>query len=237
MKIRIKGFIQNSLLDWEGKIVSTLYTPYCNFRCPYCQNSGLVLNPDQYETVSFETIADYLSKNKSWVDGICLTGGEPCFFEDLLDFIKRIHDMGTQVKLDTNGTFPDMLRKVLEMGIVDYVAMDIKGPLDFQAYSRSAGIRNGKLLEKVKETIKLIMNSGVDYEFRTTVVPTLHEEADIIKIAKYIEGARKFALQNFSNRETLDPEFEKIKPYDIAQLKEMSKSASSFVKECLVRGK
>ena len=236
MKIKIKGFIQNSLLDWEGKIVSTLYTPYCNFRCPYCQNAGLILSPAQYETFSFEVIADYLSKHKGWVDGICLTGGEPCLFDNLPDFIKGIRDIGMQVKLDTNGTFPDMLRRVLEMGIVDYVAMDIKGPLDSQVYSRSTGIRNGKLFEKVKETIKLIMESGIDYEFRTTVVPTLHEKADIIKIARYIEGARKYALQNFSNRETLDPEFGKIKPYDIEELKEMGKSASSYVKECVVRG-
>ncbi len=237
MKIKIKGFIQNSLLDWEGKIVSTLYTPYCNFKCPYCQNSGLVLNPDQYDTVSFETIADYLSEHRDWVDGVCLTGGEPCFFEDLPDFIKRIRHVGMQVKLDTNGTFPGMLRRVLDINIVDYVAMDIKAPLDFQAYSKSAGTKNGKLLEKVKESIKLIMKSGVDYEFRTTVVPTLHEKADIVKIAKHIEGASKYALQNFSNRETLDPEFEKIKPYDIEELKEMCERASSYVKVCLVRGK
>ena len=237
MKIKIKGFIQNSLLDWEGKIVSTLYTPYCNFRCPYCQNSGLILNPDQYETFSFEVITDYLSKNKGWVDGICLTGGEPCFFEDMPDFIRGIRDIGMQVKLDTNGTFPDMLMRVLEGNIVDYVAMDIKAPLDLEAYSKSAGVKNGKLFEKVKKTIKLIMESGIDYEFRTTVVPTLHEKADIIKIAKYIEGARKFALQNFSNRETLDPEFEKIKPHHIEELEEMCKSGSSYVKECVVRGK
>lgn len=236
MKIEIKGFIQNSLLDWEGKIVSTLYTPYCNFRCPYCQNAGLILNPDQYETVRFGVITEYLSKYKAWVDGICLTGGEPSFFEDLPDFIKGIRDIGMQVKLDTNGTFPDMLRRVLEMNIVDYIAMDIKAPLDLQVYSRSTGIRNGKLFEKVKETIKLIMESGIDYEFRTTVVPTLHEKPDIIKIAKHVEGARKYALQNFSNRETLDPEFGKIKPYNIEELEEMCRSASPYVKECVVRG-
>lgn len=240
MKLLIKGFIQNSLLDWDGKIVSTLYTPYCNFRCPYCQNAGLVLAPEKLETIPFKVITDYLKKNKKWVDGICLTGGEPCIFKDLPEFIKRIKDTGVMVKFDTNGAFPEILKKLIEEKLVEYIALDIKAPLEEEAYARSVGVDNKYILyilERVKESIKIIMNSGIDYEFRTTVVPTLHTEEDIEKIAKFIKRAKKYALQNFSAQgEILDPKFKNIKPYDTETLNKMRDLAASYVDKCVVRG-
>ncbi|MCK4904705.1 anaerobic ribonucleoside-triphosphate reductase activating protein [bacterium] len=237
MKLQIKGFIQNSLLDWDGKIVSTLYTPYCNFRCPYCHNGGLVLEPEKLESITFEEIKDYLEKNKKWVDGICLTGGEPCIFKDLPEFIQKIRDIGVMVKFDTNGTFPEMLQRIIDKKLVEYIAMDIKAPLDSEAYARSIGVGNKYMLDRIKKTIKIIMNSGLDYEFRTTVVPTLHTEEDIEKIAKSIKGAKKYALQNFSNKgEILDPKFAEIKPYYIETLQKMCDLASSYVDKCVVRG-
>ncbi len=237
MKILIKGLIETSLLDWEGKIVSTLYTPYCNFRCPYCQNAGLVLNPHQYETIPFEVISTLLTSHQNWIDGICLTGGEPCFFEDLAEFLKKIRNLSMEIKLDTNGTFPEMLRRVMDMGLVDYVAMDIKAPLNLNAYEKSTKIKNKELLEKVKESVNLIIDSGVDYEFRTTVVPGLHNEEDILEIAREIEGAKRYALQNFSNRETMDPEFQKIAPYKIEELEKIRQLSLQYVQCCVVRGK
>jgi len=237
MKILIKGMIETSLLDWDGKIVSTLYMPYCNFRCPYCQNAGLVLNPDQYETISFEVISDFLLSHRNWIDGVCLTGGEPCFFEDLTEFLEKIRNLGMQIKLDTNGTFPEALKRVIDMNLIDYVAMDIKAPLTFDAYKKSARIRSKELFDRVRESVNLIVNSGVDYEFRTTVVPTLHNPEDIVDIAREIEGARKYALQNFSNRETMDPEFQKITPYKSEELQEIRKRALQYVQSCVVRGK
>ena len=237
MKILIKGMIETSLLDWDGKIVSTLYTPYCNFRCPYCQNAGLVLNPDQYETISFELISDFLLSHRNWIDGVCLTGGEPCFFEDLTEFLEKIRNLGMQIKLDTNGTFPEVLKRAIDMDLIDYIAMDIKAPLTFDAYKKSARIRSKELFDRVRESVNLIVNSGVDYEFRTTVVPTLHSPEDIVDIAREIEGARKYALQNFSNRETMDPEFQKIVPYKNEELQEIRKRALPYVQSCVVRGK
>jgi pyruvate formate lyase activating enzyme len=237
MKLLIKGFIQNSLLDWDGKIVSTLYTPYCNFRCPYCQNAGLVLAPEKLETVPFKVIKDYLKENKKWVDGICLTGGEPCIFRDLPEFIKSIREIGIMVKFDTNGTFPEMLKKLIDEKLVDYIALDIKAPLEEEAYACSVGIKNKYVLERVKKSIKMVMDSGINYEFRTTVVPTLHTEEDIEKIAKFIKGAKKYVLQNFSNQgEILDPKFAEIKPYHIKTLDKMRDLASSYVHKCVVRG-
>ncbi|NIM02994.1 anaerobic ribonucleoside-triphosphate reductase activating protein [bacterium] len=237
MKILIKGLIETSLIDWDGKIVSTLYTPYCNFRCPYCQNAGLILSPDQYETIPFEVISNLLTSHQNWIDGICLTGGEPCFFEDLPEFLGKIRNLAMKIKLDTNGTFPEMLRRVIDRGLVDYVAMDIKAPLNFNAYERSTRIKSKELFEKVRESVNLIVHSGVDYEFRTTVVPGLHNDEDILEIAREIKGARKYALQNFSNRETMDPEFQKIAPYKIEELENMRKNSLQYVSCCVVRGK
>jgi len=237
MKIFIKGMIETSLLDWDGKVVSTLYTPYCNFRCPYCQNAGLVLNPDQYETIPFEVISNFLISHRNWIDGICLTGGEPCFFEDLPEFLGKIRNLGMEIKLDTNGTFPEMLKRVVDSGLVNYVAMDIKAPLTFDAYKKSTRINSKELFDKVRESINLIIHSKIDYEFRTTVVPSLHSDEDILEIARKIEGAKKYALQNFSNRETMDPEFQKIVPYKIEQLQEIRKLSLRYVQCCIVRGK
>ena len=229
--------IETSLLDWDGKIVSTLYTPYCNFRCPYCQNAGLVLNPGQYETIPFEVISNFLINHRNWIDGICLTGGEPCFFEDLPEFLEKIRNLGMEIKLDTNGTFPKMLQRVIDKGLVNYVAMDIKAPLNFNAYEESTRIKSKELLEKVRESIRLIIHSGVDYEFRTTVVPNLHSEEDILEIAREIGRAKKYALQNFSNRETMDPEFQKISPYKIEELEKICELCLQYVQCCVVRGK
>ncbi|MEE8179809.1 MAG: anaerobic ribonucleoside-triphosphate reductase activating protein [bacterium] len=237
MKILIKGMIETSLLDWDGKIVSTLYTPYCNFRCPYCQNAGLVLNPDQYETIPFEVISNFLINHRNWIDGICLTGGEPCFFEDLPEFLEKIRNLGMEIKLDTNGTFPKILQRVIDRGLVNYVAIDIKAPLNFNAYEKSTRIKSKELLEKVRESVDLIIHSGVDYEFRTTVVPGLHSEEDILEIAREIGRAKKYALQNFSNRETMDPEFQKISPYKIEELEKIRELSLQYVRCCLVRGK
>jgi len=237
MKLQIKGFIPTSLLDWDGKIVSTLYVPHCNFRCPYCQNAGLILNPEKLETIPWAVIEEHLGKNKGWIDGICLTGGEPGIFPNLPQFIQKIRDLNILVKLDTNGGFPKMLERLLKAKSIDYVAMDLKAPLNFPAYAKSAGIKNPEAIKKIKESIELIMASEIDYEFRTTVVPTLHTEEDIEKIAQSIQGAKKYALQNFSNQgEILTEEFKRLKPYPIEKLEGMQKKVSGYVKKCVVRG-
>lgn len=235
-RLQIKGFIPNSLLDWDGKIVSTLYAPYCNFRCPFCQNAGLVLNPQKLETIPFRTIENYLKNNKKWVDGVCVTGGEPCMYKDLPQFLSKIKKLGILVKLDTNGAFPVMLEDIIKKKLVDYIALDVKAPLELTAYSKAAGIKNKKVIENVKKSIKLIMDCGIDYEFRTTVVPTLHAEKDIEEIAKFIKDAKKYALQNFSNKgEILDYKFKHVKPYHVEILHRMQRIAAYYVKNCIVR--
>jgi len=237
MKIIIKGFIKSSLLDWDGKIVSTIYVPYCNMRCPYCQNAGLLLNPDEYPTISIDEIKSFFLEHKDFMDGICLTGGEPCLYGDLLDFLKEFKDIGAKIKLDTNGTFPEKIKKVIEKNLVDYIAMDIKAPLDFEHYKKSSGLKSRELFDRVKESIRIIMESDIDYEFRTTVVPTLHKEKDIEEIAKFIKGAKKYALQNFQNQDTLDENFKNIEPYKRKTLEKFAKSLSGYIQKAVVRGR
>ena len=233
--MEIKGFLPSSLLDWEGKIVSTLFVPRCNFRCPYCQNADLVLAPEKLETIVTSDIFAHLAQKKDWLDAICLTGGEPCIYKELADFFRKIHSLGLLVKLDTNGSIPEMLEELIGESLVDYVAMDVKAPLEVDAYQRSAGINCAKVLDKVRKSVTIIASSGIDYEFRTTVVPTLHTETDIKTIASSIKGARRYALQNFSNRETLDPQFREIAPYPKEMLEQMRKAAATYVEQVIVR--
>ncbi|MHC2994830.1 MAG: anaerobic ribonucleoside-triphosphate reductase activating protein [Candidatus Atribacteria bacterium] len=229
MKIDIKKMIETSLIDWEGKIVSTLYVSSCNFRCPYCYNCDLILHPNNFKNIPFEDINSYLLKRKDFIDGICMSGGEPTLYPDLPSYFKEIKDKGFLIKLDTNGANPKLLEELLGLGLVDYIAMDIKSSLDFDNYSKAAGIKDKTLLEKVKDSIKLIMNSKVDYEFRTTVVPILHTEETIIKIAKYISGAKRYVLQNFSPLErTLEPTFQKIIPYSAEKIQELTERAKKY---------
>jgi len=228
--------IETSLIDWEGKIVSTLYVPLCNFRCPYCYNSDLILHPENFPNIFQKEINSFLLKRKDFIDGICMSGGEPTLYSDLILYFKNLRDNDFLIKLDTNGTNPKLLEKLLNLGLVDYIAMDIKSSLDFDNYSKAAGIEDKIMIEKVKDSIELIMNSKIDYEFRTTVVPLLHSEETIIEIARYITGAKKYVLQNFSPLEkTLNPSFQKIKPYSDEKIQELSEKAKKYLPNCYWR--
>jgi len=228
--------IETSLIDWEGKIVSTLYVPSCNFRCPYCYNCDLILYPENFPNIAQSEIDSFLLERKDFIDGICMSGGEPTLYPDLPTYFKKIRDKGFLIKLDTNGTNPKLLKKLLDLGLVDYIAMDIKSSLDFNNYSKAAGIKDKAVLEKVKDSIGLIINSKIDYEFRTTVVPSLHSEEIITEIARYITGAKKYVLQNFSPLEkTLNPSFQKIKPYSDEKIQELSEKAKKYIPNCYWR--
>ena len=236
MNITIKQMIETSLIDWEGKIVSTLYLPLCNFRCPFCYNCELILRPDNLKNIPQKEIDNYLLERKDFIDGICMSGGEPTLYSDLPVYFRGIKDKGFLIKLDTNGTKPKLLKNLLDFDLVDYIALDIKSSLDFDNYSKAAGIKDKMMIEKVKDSIELIMNSEIDYEFRTTVVPLLHSDETIMEIARYIAGAKKYVLQNFSPLEkTLDPSFQKIKPYSGEKIQELSEKAKKYVPNCYWR--
>lgn len=229
------GLQKTTFIDYPGKIAATVFTVGCPFRCPWCYSGEIVL-PDKIEKqprISDDYFFDFLKERMGLLDGVVICGGEPCIYEDLPAFCQKIKELGYFVKLDTNGFNPEMLEFLIKKKIVDYVAMDIKAPLDDLKYKRAVGVKVD--LSKIKESIKTIKDSNIEYEFRTTVVPTIHTKADILEIAKEISPAKRYYLQNFRPEKTINPELEKIKPYQDEYLLEIKKEISSFFEICEIR--
>ena len=236
--MEIKGVVDLSLVDWNGKLSSVIFLPRCNFRCPFCHNYALVLHPEEEKTIPFERVEDYLRKQRDWLDGVCITGGEPTLHADLPEFCSTLKDTGLPVKIDTNGTNPGMMEELIEKGLVDYVAMDIKAPLTVKKYSKATGVDAKNFLGKVKETVGTLLNSRIDYEFRTTVVPTLHNEEDIEEISLDIRGCKKYVLQKFDvsiGKKTLDPAFGKLKAFTDEEMKAFLTAARKNVPNTKIR--
>lgn len=234
--MEIKGFVDLSLVDWDGKVASVLFLPRCNMRCPFCCNSRLVLHPESLPTVPFEEVMGYLEKNRGWVDGVAITGGEPTVHADLPEMCSKLKKAGFLVKLDTNGTNPVMVKELIADGLVDCIAMDVKAPITAKDYSRVCGVNAENMIEKIRETTQLLLNCAVDYEFRTTVVPTLHAEEDIAGISRDIKGCRKYALQNFKAEvNPINPEFKKLKPFTDEEMRGFLEAAKMLVPNAVLR--
>ncbi len=215
--IPIKGFIETSFVDWEGKISSVIVFPRCNFRCRYCHNSELVLRSENIENIDFEKIMQRLSSLKGWVDGVCVSGGEPTLQPSLKEVVKAVKREGFLVKLDTNGSNPKVLQGLIDEGLVDYVAMDVKSQLDESSYCKVTQSPN--MLGEVKKSIRILLEGEIKYEFRTTVVPTIHQREDILKLAMELNGADRLRIQNFRPSDTIiDPALKKIKPFPDAEI-------------------
>jgi len=256
--MEIGGLEKSTLIDYPGRIAATVFLLGCNFRCPFCYSSELVLPEKMAEQpkIAEKAFFDFLKERQGLLEGVVICGGEPTIHKDLPDFIKRIKDLGFLLKLDTNGSNPEMLRRLIEgeksmkseakrgslssltslprsgSSLVDYVAMDIKAPLGAK-YDLATGVKVD--LDKIKESIEIIKGSGVDYEFRSTIVPSIHTKEDVIQMAKDISPAKKYYLQNFRGEKTIDPRFEEIKPYAKDFLLEIQKEISSFFEICQVR--
>ncbi|MEW6616737.1 MAG: anaerobic ribonucleoside-triphosphate reductase activating protein [Thermodesulfobacteriota bacterium] len=225
--IQIKGFLETSFIDWHGKIVSVIFLPYCNFRCPYCHNQGLVLTPEKYESISIEYILNRLDKFRGWIDGICITGGEPTLHTFLPEFIRKLRAQNFLIKLDTNGTNPHVLKNLLSNKLIDYISMDVKAPLDEIRYSKCAGVPVN--LKDIRESMSILKGGTVPYEFRVTVVPGLLGEDDIIELAEQLVRPSKLTIQNFNPSNPLDPELKHIKPYDEEELKRIQERVSKIL--------
>ena len=191
--MKIKGLQKTTLLDFPEKLACTIFTGGCNFRCPFCHNASLVLIPNEVEEISEEELFAYLSKRQGMLDGVCITGGEPLLNSDIADFIKKIRSYGLLVKLDTNGSFPERLEALLDEGLLDYVAMDIKNSKE--KYALTTGTK--LYPTEIERSIDIIIEKAPDYEFRTTVVRELHSAQDIADIAKRIKSAKKYFLQSY----------------------------------------
>lgn len=228
----LRGWVRTSLLDFPGRIATVLFTGGCNFRCPPCQNAGLVLHPEAFPRVEEKEIWAFLERRKGKVEGVVLTGGEPTLQLDLLPFLQRLRETGLEAKLDTNGYRPEVLQAVLVEGLVDYVAMDVKAPPE--KYPLLSG-RPDLDLGRIERSIHLLRNSGIPHEFRTTVVPTLLDERDVEAIARWLEGASLYVLQPFRPAGTLDPALEHVAPYPTEWLHAAAERAQLYVGRVEVR--
>lgn len=191
------GMEKLSLVDFDDNLTATLFMAGCPFRCPFCHNGDLVLHPEKAVPILFDEILEYLKKRQGVLDAVCITGGEPTLMPDLEDKIRAIRDLGYKVKLDSNGFQPNVLADLIGKGLLDYVAMDIKNCPE--RYSETCGVR--VKLEDIEASIKLLMTSGVAYEFRTTTILEFHAPEDMEKLARWIEGASRYFLQKYIDSE------------------------------------
>jgi len=228
--MKIHGLQKMTLLDFPGHVACTVFLGQCDFRCPYCHNFELVDGSAPAVMDDTELFA-FLSKRKGLLDGVAVTGGEPCIHKDLPEFLKKVREMGFQTKLDTNGNHPGVLREILEEGLADYVAMDIKNSPE--KYAQTIGLQ-GIDLSRVKESIALIMEKAPDYEFRTTVVKEFHEEKDFEGIGGLIRGAGKYFLQAFTDRDSVP--FGGLSAPSAEELRHFSDIMQKYVKRSEIRG-
>jgi len=231
--MEIGGLQKLTLIDYPGRLAATVFLIGCDFRCPFCYSPELVL-PEKIKDqprIPEKDFFDFLKERKGLLEGVVICGGEPTIHQDLPDFCEKIKKLGYLVKLDTNGSNPEMLKKLINKKLIDYVAIDIKAPK--AKYSQAAGVKVD--VKKIEESIDILKESKIDHEFRTTVVPTFHKKEDILKIARWLNPAKKYYLQNFRPEKTLDPKFEKIKPYPQEYLVEIQKAVSPFFEICQIR--
>ena len=230
--MKISGLQKLTLLDYPGKLACTIFTTGCNFRCPFCQNASLVLPEAESDRMDEEEVLSFLKKREGVLDGVCITGGEPCLQSDLEDFIEKVRSFGFSVKLDTNGSFPEKLSSLLEKGLLDYVAMDIK--TSKERYLEVCGVKNEKILENVCKSVEILKNSGVPHEFRTTTAKELQTEEDFRKIGEWLKGEKKYFIQQYVSSGDLVGE-EKT-PYEKEDLEKFANLVRNFVENVEIRG-
>ncbi|MEI9475319.1 MAG: anaerobic ribonucleoside-triphosphate reductase activating protein [Deltaproteobacteria bacterium] len=225
--IEIKGFLETSFVDWPGKICSVVFLPHCNFRCPYCHNHALVFHPEHLVSIPVEDILNRLHALRDWIDGICVTGGEPTLQPRLSLLIREIKRHGFLVKLDTNGSNPQMLEQLIDAGGIDFVSMDVKAPLDPFSYRRAVG--GAVDIDLILTSIELLRRGRVEYEFRMTVVPGVHKEEDILLLGRQLRAGRRLILQNFNPENPLDPLLKNTLPYDPELLKRIEREIQGMM--------
>ena len=226
------GLQKLTLLDFPGYVACTLFTRGCNMRCPFCHNASLVVRADEQKPYTHEEIMYFLKKRQGVLDGVAITGGEPTLMPYLPEFMAEVRELGYKIKLDTNGTRPDALRSIIKRGLADYVAMDIKNCKE--KYGETVGFDSSYDLSPIEESIAILMENKVDFEFRTTVSKTFHTPDDIRKIGEWLAGEEKFFLQQF--KDSGDVIGEGIEGYDESEMKALLDKILSFVPNAQLRG-
>lgn len=229
--MNISGIQKLTLLDFPGKLACTVFTSGCNFRCPFCHNASLVL-PGMSDHIDEQEVFSFLKKREGILEGVCITGGEPCLQPDLETFIRKVRDIGFSVKLDTNGSFPEKLSSLLEKGLLDYVAMDIK--TSKERYSEVCGVQNERLFENVQKSVEILKSSSVPHEFRTTTARELQTKEDFEKIGRWLSGEKRYFIQQYeASGELVGDE---MTPYEKEELTEFVKVMKNFVENVEIRG-
>ncbi len=232
MNLDLKGIHTTSLIDWPGKISSVVFLAKCNFRCPFCHNPDLIEGYQKIPNIKIDNLFEILESKRKWIDGVCITGGEPTLYSDLPEFIAEIKERDFEVKLDTNGTNPEMIYDLIKKRLIDYIAMDIKNIPSKYAEVTASQV----LVYKIKKSVEIIKKGEIDYEFRTTVVPDLHSKEDIKKIGQWLKGSKRYFIQQFRPLNTLDPKFLKKRSFLASELKELKKEVEGYFKNCEIRG-
>ena len=230
--VEIKGIEKFSSRDFPGHISSTIFLGGCTFRCPYCHNSELVLRPETIPSMDADFFLSYLDGRKGWLEAVCFTGGEPLLHEDLEDIIRVVRERDLLVKLDTNGSFPARLEALLAAGLLDWVAMDVKAPLERYREVTRSNID----LERIVRSADLLRTSGVKHTFRTTVVPGLVGKEDVVRIGEWLNGAAYYLIQQFVPQTTIDPAYLEVVPFSRAELEEIAAAAKPYFGEVRVEG-
>ena len=228
--MQIIGLQKLTLLDFPGRLACTVFLGGCNLRCPFCHNASLVLPRSQRDCMTADELLAFLQKRRGRLQGVCVTGGEPTLCPDLPDLLRQIHLLGFEAKLDTNGTNPALLRALLNEGLVDYVAMDIKNSP--ARYAETCG--GADVLTQVKESAALLMESGVDYEFRTTLAHPLHTLEDMAAIGRWLHGANRYFLQQFVDSGDLIGTG--LTPFTPGEMEAMREAVLPYIKETTLRG-
>lgn len=230
----IGGFQKQSLIDYPGKISSVIFTVGCNFRCGFCHNPDLVI-PERIKNspkLSQEKILEYFKKNKKLLDAVSITGGEPTLQKDLIEFIKTIKEMNLAVKLDTNGTNPETIKKLIDEELIDFIAMDIKAPLELKKYKKLAGTHlNQEHINKIMKTIKLILDSNIKHDFRTTIIKEHHTKQDILDITKQLKNCKVYSLQKFNPYVVLDEDYKNKTSFEDSEVQEIIKEINKTIPE------
>lgn len=230
--VAVKGLEKFAPKDFPGYLSATVFVGGCNFRCPYCHNGDLVLRPHALPDFPLDFLVGFFDSRKDWLEGVCISGGEPLLHEDLDMLCSVFKEKGLLVKIDTNGSFPDRLERLITAGLIDHIAMDVKAPVD--KYALLAGLPLD--VKAIQKSVCLIRHSGLPYVFRTTAVPGLIEAEDIRGIARWLEGVAVFQIQQFFPRNALDPEFQKKKPFSADQVRGFARVAEPYCQTVRVEG-
>ncbi|MBS3136341.1 anaerobic ribonucleoside-triphosphate reductase activating protein [Candidatus Woesearchaeota archaeon] len=229
--VPIKGIQKTTLIDFPGKLACTIFIGGCNLRCGYCYNSDLVFS--NLPSIGKESVITFLRARRRYIEGVCITGGEPTLYPGLSDFCAKIKSLGYLIKLDTNGTNPSAIRNLISCGLVDYIAMDVKCPID--SYGIVAGTNVSR--DAISESISIIMDSGISYEFRTTAIPDVINMDAILKISATIKGAKSYFIQQFRpDQKAIGQKYRTAEPLPAEKLMEFKKAAEKYILNVGLRG-